>query len=104
MGTAYRVPAAVRGVEMTTTCTRCEGTGFLNMDQLPEDAAKDFDDNGEDVIHRWIIENSDHDVQVCDCCGDGVDCYGVPGEHYGPDDPPGDNGPYANNGGLCHCH
>jgi len=23
-----------------------------------------------------------HDVQVCDCCGDGDGWYGIPGEHY----------------------
>lgn len=36
------------------------------------------------------------------CDGDGW--YGEPGEHYGPDDPDGKDGPYAYNGGLCECH
>lgn len=105
-----------------TTCTRCEGTGFLNIDQYPGDAEKD----GVDAVLEWIDERKStrerlggcschvappcsycmesHDVQVCDCCGDGESWYGVPGEHYGPDDPPGPNGPYAGNGGLCQCH
>ena len=36
--------------------------------------------------------------------GDGEGWYGTPGEHYGPDDPPGRQGPYDSNGGFCHCH
>ena len=107
---------------MTTTCTRCESTGFLNVFQVPQDVR----DRGHEAILKWIDEQnaylagSDcschiappcprcehlHDVQVCDCCGNGDDAWhGVPGEHYGPDDPPGDRGPYAYNGGLCKCH
>lgn len=85
-----------------TTCTRCDGTGFLNLDQL---GPLDVDDvNDRDAVLLWISENDQHDVQVCDCCGDGYGWYGEPGQHYGPDDPKGDHGPYASNGGLCRCH
>ena len=83
------------------TCTKCEGTGFLNLFQIPEGEC-DPDDHG--AILKWIKEHDDHDVQICDCCGNGEDWYGIPGEHYSDHDPPGPNGPYAYNGGLCKCH
>ena len=60
-------------------CTRCEGTGFI--------------ENGGEC-----------DTAVCDCCGDGEGWYGIPGEHYNSDDPPGEDGLYRYNGGLCECH
>ena len=82
------------------TCTRCEGTGFLNTHQLPDS----IDGYDTDAVLKWMKENEDHDVQICDCCGDGEGWYGTPGEHYGPEDPPGSNGPYAYNGGLCECN
>ncbi len=80
-------------------CTRCEGTGFLNTHQLPFTIS----DSDHEVILTWINANAndDHDVQICDCCGDGENWYGRPGEHYGPDDPIGPNGPYN---GVCDCH
>ena len=81
-----------------TNCTRCEGTGFLNLDT---ESFKEMDD---DKILQWIHKNPDTDIQVCDCCGDGEGWYGEPGEHYNTQDPPGYNGPYAYNGGLCECH
>jgi len=87
---------------MSTTCTRCGGTGFLNIDQLEFDYYDLADP--EQAILKWIKENPDSDIQVCDCCGDGEGWYGTPGEHYNNDDPPGNNGPYAYNGGLCECH
>jgi hypothetical protein len=61
---------------------------------------------GYDGVLDWIDRQpaGETDAAVCDCCGDGEGWYGTPGEHYGPDDPPGDRGPYANNGGLCKCH
>ena len=92
---------------MSLTCNRCGGTGFLNIDQLPFDV---FMGDGPpytllvESVLKWIEENETHDVQVCDCCGDGEDWYGMPGEHYNDDDPPGTTGPYAYNGGLCECH
>jgi hypothetical protein len=82
------------------TCTRCDGTGFLNIGQLPDS----IDGYDTDAVLKWIGENADHDIQICDCCGDGSGWYGTPGEHYGPEDPPGSNGPYAYNGGLCECN
>ena len=45
-----------------------------------------------------------HDIKICDCCGDGEGWYGIPGEHYNDEDPIGNYGPYAYNGGLCECH
>lgn len=105
-----------------TTCNHCEGTGFLNVDQVPSDVA----DKGHEAILKWMNDRNDeiesssdcschlnppcqrcvlvHDVAVCDCCGDGDGWYGEPGHHYGVDDPPGPSGPYASNGGLCCCH
>jgi hypothetical protein len=86
---------------MTTTCTRCESSGFLNLHQAPDGLC----DSGVDEVLKWISEETEpHDVQVCDCCGDGTGWHGTPGEHYGPDDPAGAGGPYEGNGGLCHCH
>jgi len=85
---------------MSTGCTRCDGTGFLNIDQIEDP----IDLSSEDAILKWIEENDDHDVQVCDCCGDGKGWYGNPGEHYNEEDPPGPYGPYGYNGGYCECH
>jgi len=90
---------------MATTCTRCENSGFLNLHQIDDRILKVFDETGDSqVILDWIGSHEDHDVQVCDCCGDGENWYGTPGEHYNSDDPPGNDGPYAYNGGLCECH
>jgi len=83
-------------------CTRCNGTGFLNLDDLPEDINPD---NREEVL-RFIghPDNGGHDCMVCDCCGNGSEWHGEPCQHYGPEDPQGQNGPYARNGGLAECH
>jgi len=90
---------------MSSTCTRCEGTGFLNLNQVDDYQLKLFDTSGnEGIILDWIKENKYHDVQVCDCCGNGEVWYGVRGEHYNHDDPRGQYGPYAYNGGLCECN
>ena len=113
-----------------TTCTRCQSSGFLNIEQVPEDLC----DRGTEAIEDWLErtrhlsnvmdecqpcecrickddrkepvpdDELHHDVEVCDCCGDGESWHGEPGEHYGPDDPPGNDGPYGYNGGLCECH
>jgi hypothetical protein len=85
---------------MAINCTRCDGTGFLNGEQLPQAVAE----AGIEAILKWIAQNTGHDVQVCDCCGNGEDWYGEPGSHYTSQDPIGKNGPYAYNGGLCECH
>jgi hypothetical protein len=82
-------------------CTRCNGSGFLNLYQVP----KDVQDRGIDAILAWMKnEKEPHDVQVCDCCGDGGWWYGEAGEHYHLDDPRGKDGPYAYNGGLAECN
>lgn len=89
-------------------CTRCEGSGLLNIDQFDEVHAQlnlDADADPEDIVAAIArFPYVEHDIAVCDCCGDGEGWHGVPGEHYGPDDPRGPNGPYAYNGGLCGCH
>lgn len=107
---------------MSVTCTRCEGTGFLNNDHRP-----DFVDDTSHSGLSWLMflkrleeaiyENGDAaransplaeilntDFAICDCCGDGETWYGRAGEHYNADDPKGPKGPYASNGGLCRCH
>jgi len=85
----------------TIRCNRCDGTGFLNIEQVPQDIV----DRGVDTILVYVRQvRTIHDVQVCDCCGNGETWYGTPGEHYGLNDPPGDSGHYAYNGGLCECH
>lgn len=89
---------------MATPCTHCEA-GFLNLHQVDEATLQEFNRTGEEkVIFAWMEANLPHDVAVCDCCGDGEGWYGIPGEHYNSDDPPGRTGPYAYNGGLCECH
>lgn len=89
---------------MATTCTRCQGTGFLNIHQVPDDVSHQFEETGNhQLIIDWASEN-ESDVGFCDCCGDGDGWYDVAGEHYNSEDPPGKDGPYAYNGGLCECH
>jgi hypothetical protein len=90
---------------MSTTCTRCNGTGFLNIDQVPDAIRKTFDASGQhSVVLAWVEANENHDVSICDCCGNGDVWYGEPGEHYNANDPRGQYGPYAYNGGLCECN
>ena len=87
------------------TCTRCEGTGFLNLHQIPDVELAVMSTNMVELVPKWIEWQTEPcDVRVCDCCGDGQSWYGEPGSHYGPDDPQGPRGPYAGNGGLCQCH
>jgi len=89
------------------TCTRCDGTGFINTHQIPQDVMiklKKLDYFVAGVL-TWIREHGeDYDVRICDCCGNGRYWYGVPGEHYNTEDPQGYHGPYAYNGGMCECH
>lgn len=86
---------------MSIQCTRCDGTGFLNIEQVPENVGRDVGD-----IENWMKQApAGHDVMICDCCGDGMNgWYGEPGFHYGSNDLPGHSGPYAYNGGLCECN
>lgn len=80
--------------QMAIICTHCENTGFINLIQVDDIILKAFDRTGEhQIILDWIEKNDEHDVSVCDCCGDGETWYGIPGEHYNPDDPRGNNGP-----------
>jgi hypothetical protein len=60
-------------------CTRCDGTGFLNLHQIPDSELYHLD--SPEAIAEWMERNQDNDVQVCDCCGNGEDWYGTPGEH-----------------------
>ncbi len=86
-------------------CTRCDGTGFLNLHQVDDATLKHFYETGEHgIIAAWIEERearresaggccschinppcafceTSHDVSVCDCCGDGENWYGEPGQH-----------------------
>ena len=91
---------------MATNCTRCRGSGFLNIHQVIEDdwELAAISEPGDKTILDWISTHKNHDVQVCDCCGDGEEWYGTPGEHYNSDDLQGYDGPYSYNGGLCECH
>ncbi|MHB1939019.1 MAG: hypothetical protein ACYCOR_20965 [Acidobacteriaceae bacterium] len=85
---------------MTTICTRCGGTGYLNIEQ-----AEGVDGHDVAAVEKWIDEQTEpHDVEICDCCGDGISWHGEPGWHYSQLDPQGPHGPYAYNGGLCECH
>lgn len=88
-------------------CNVCGGTGFKNLHQIPDkqiDIFLNTTGNFINVILAWISSNDNHDVQVCDCCGDGNNkWYGEPGSHYSDDDPIGNDGPYAYNGGLSEC-
>jgi hypothetical protein len=68
-------------------CTRCGTTGFLNLHEVDRDVLEEFETSGDhQVIVQWIeaanVQEMEHDVQICDCCGDGEnDWHGVAGEH-----------------------
>lgn len=92
-------------------CTRCGGTGFLNLHQVDEETLADYENTGDiDIILDWIDARanvqaagctcavtkppcryceSSHDVSVCDCCGNGEDWFHLPGLHdlNNPDHP-----------------
>jgi len=89
---------------MSITCTRCEGFGFINLHQIPEKELDEMNDDLVGLVPSWIGHNPGSDVSVCDCCGDGEDWYGEPGQHYNKEDPQGKYGPYSYNGGYCECH
>ena len=90
---------------MATNCTRCDGTGFINLHQIPDGELTAMDSDLVSLVPKWIeAQTEPTDVSVCDCCGDSVSWFGVPGQHYNAEDPPGDRGLYHNNGGLCQCH
>ena len=88
---------------MMMTCTRCESTGFLNLHQVDEETLSLFDITGDpSVVFAWMKANTNHDVTVCDCCGDGEHWHGERGEHNPQDY--GRGGPYGYNGGLPECY
>ena len=90
------------------TCTRCDGSGFLNINQIDDEILIEAKNSPDfcDFVLKWMKSHKalGHDVQVCDCCGDGDSWHGVPGEHYNEWDPRGFLGPYNYNGGLCECN
>lgn len=89
------------------TCTRCDGTGFLNLFQVDDETRKRFDAAGDhQVIVTWMkTQTEPHDVSVCDCCGNREDWHGLPGHHYETTgDRAGREGPYGYNGGLAECN
>ena len=74
----------------------------MNIHQLPKSILESWDIN---TIQHWIKFNPEsHNVQICDCCGNGEVWYGEPGEHFQDGDHGGPNGPYAYNGGLPECY
>lgn len=77
------------------TCTRCDGTGYLNTHQIPEEEPRSID-SIEAWMRRMKRDGLAHDVTVCDCCGDGQDWYGEPGEHNAASY-------YPKNGGIPEC-
>ncbi len=82
-------------------CTRCKGTGILNIHCVPDSV---IEEEAVEIL-KWIESRDfETDAECCDCCGDGSEWYGIPGEHYNEGDPPGPDGPYAYNGGFCECH
>jgi hypothetical protein len=92
---------------MATTCTRCEGSGFLNLHQIPE-AYLSMIENADDPLSKikeWICKanrrGEKHDVRVCDCCGDGEGGHGIAGVHYNGEER---EGAYDYNRGICDCH
>jgi hypothetical protein len=90
---------------MSTTCTRCEGTGFLNLHQIADELAQfTCAELTFQFVQKFIEDHPDHDVTICDCCGDEGGWYGEPGQHYNDADPSGLGGPYEYNGGLCECN
>ncbi len=85
------------------TCTRCENSGFLNLHQVHSPILIEFvNTNDVQIILDWIANNKDHDVTVCDCCGNKEQWYSTPGEHDNKQF--GKSGPYSYNGGLPECY
>lgn len=74
---------------MSVDCTKCSGSGFLNLDQIPEADVEIIETlYFLDTLRnykQWIVDHKGHDVQVCDCCGDGTDWQGTAGEHHNDD-------------------
>jgi len=82
---------------MPTICTRCDGTGFINLHQMAEDELEVMRASGDfcGAMLHWLAENKrkqdeiggcscfqcapcSHcmlatDIEVCDCCGNGTE-------------------------------
>jgi hypothetical protein len=85
-------------------CTRCEDSGFLNLELMNAsalEAAQNSDDFYSAVL-KWIETQVECAVSVCDCCGDGKGWHDEPGIHN--ESTYGNRGPYAYNGGLPECY
>ena len=54
-------------------CTRCDGTGFLNIEQMGEMGIEWAESHIDfcAAVMEWIRFNPGTDVSICDCCGDG---------------------------------
>ena len=77
---------------MSKHCTRCGGCGFLNIELVPigviilaNEGVSEF----HEVISGWLADADVTAVSVCDCCGNGENWHGTPGEHYNDEDPRG---------------
>ena len=87
------------------TCTRCDGTGFLNLFQVGDDLLNKFWESGDEkIVLAWIKEHDRHEVSVCDCCGNGENWHGTRGEHYTTTHDCRGGVAYKYNGGLAECH
>lgn len=71
-------------------CTRCDGSGFLNLDQIPDAEMQQIDAMADDTMDRamailgWMyLQKTPNDVCICDCCGDddGENWHFEPGVH-----------------------
>ena len=64
---------------MSIYCTRCQGTGFIN---IPTDDL-DFETDDIELLKKFIESKKEEypDFSVCDCCGNGENWYGEPGQH-----------------------
>ena len=63
------LPSGRLGGGMIQTCTRCEGSGFLNLEQVDDATLKRFDETGDpQLILDWI---EGRDAKAAECGG----CY-----------------------------
>lgn len=64
---------------MSEHCTRCAGTGFDNIEQLPDS----IDPYDTEAVLQWLEthKGEEHDVGLCICCSNGEEWYNEPGRH-----------------------
>lgn len=68
-------------------CNRCAGTGFLNIEQYDAPYCSHEDVvEWRDKVLAWIEATKDHDVSVCDCCGNGESWVVEEPGYHGPND------------------